>query len=403
MTEERRDEIRKTLQFLRQTQGKVVRAFIDVRQFSNRIQFLKEKKFVLYTVDISPSCDAILEWADAVLHQEMGIRITRVRVLNKHCYLMIVDNKHDRDRILDAAPLFSWPHMVFALLWDPRFDSAKLDNCKVPVWVELPNIHPYLEAFGTQLLQSIGEVLFTSCEDTDCRFTSIQSCLKLDLSLDLPEVIKIADPDTGEMFQQPILYQSLPNACFHCHQRGHLVRNCRIRRQQTARKEDAEKMERAEQQNRDEKQKLGAGVPLKRKPTGDVKNVNPISSTNPYEVLAEEESREDKKDEEESIPSRRNDGGLAGMLQDQHGDAIETDLEPQTQHVSPPEQSPVRMEATAEKRKQGPSEKENRCGLGMTAPDGTENPAQNGTPQCLNPGQTQGNSSKKQGGKKIAS
>ncbi|KAL2628549.1 hypothetical protein R1flu_013235 [Riccia fluitans] len=161
MTEERREEIRETFQFLRQThaqtQGKVVRAIINAQQLSNRIQFLKEKTFVLYTVDISPSRDAILEWAEAVLHQEMGIRILRVRVLNKHCYLITVENELDRDCILDAAPLFLGPHMVFALPWDPRFDSAKLDNCKVPVWVELPNIHPCLEAFGTQLLQSIGE------------------------------------------------------------------------------------------------------------------------------------------------------------------------------------------------------------------------------------------------------
>ncbi|KAL2630705.1 hypothetical protein R1flu_015391 [Riccia fluitans] len=116
MTKERRDEIRETFQFLRQThdqtQGKVVRAIINAQQLSNRIQFLKEKTFVLYTVDISPSRDAILEWAEAVLHQEMGIRVLRVRVLNKHCYLITVENEPDRDRILDAAPLFLGPHMT---------------------------------------------------------------------------------------------------------------------------------------------------------------------------------------------------------------------------------------------------------------------------------------------------
>ncbi|KAL2623321.1 hypothetical protein R1flu_003526 [Riccia fluitans] len=257
MSEEIREEIRdSTFQFLRQThaqtQGKVVKTVIDAQQLSNRIQFLKEKTFVLYTVDISPSRDVVLEWADAVLYRELGIRISRVRVLKKHCYLMTVENELDRDRILDSAPLFLGPHMVFALPWDPRFDSAKLDNCKVPVWVELPNIHPCLEAFGTQLLQSIGKVLFTSCEDMDCHFTSIRGCLKLDLSLDLPEAIEIRDPVMGETFQQPILYRSLPNACFHCHQRGHLVRNRPIRHQRcqlTAQKEDTDKIEKAEQQS----------------------------------------------------------------------------------------------------------------------------------------------------------
>ncbi|KAL2603182.1 hypothetical protein R1flu_017179 [Riccia fluitans] len=64
MTEERQEEICETYKFLRQThaqtQGKVVRAFIDTQQLSSRINFLKEKTFVLYTVDISPSRDVIL-------------------------------------------------------------------------------------------------------------------------------------------------------------------------------------------------------------------------------------------------------------------------------------------------------------------------------------------------------
>ncbi|KAL3674990.1 hypothetical protein R1sor_024938 [Riccia sorocarpa] len=81
LTEERKKEIREMFQFLclsqSPTQGKVVRAVIDPQQLTNRLQFLKEKTFVLYTVDISPSRDAVMEWAEVVLHQEMGIKITK--------------------------------------------------------------------------------------------------------------------------------------------------------------------------------------------------------------------------------------------------------------------------------------------------------------------------------------
>ncbi|KAL3682039.1 hypothetical protein R1sor_000061 [Riccia sorocarpa] len=235
MTEEKKGEIRDTFRFLRQSQvqpsGKVVRASINSLQLANRLQFLKEKTFVLYTVDISPARDTVVEWAEANLHHEMGIKVSRVRVLNKHYYLITVQEEEDRDLILDAAPLYLGPHMVFALPWDPAFDSSNLDNCKVPIWVELPNIHPSMEAFGMELLETIGEVLFTSCEETDCHYTSIRGCLKMDLSLELPEAIEVQDLATGETFFHPVLYKSMPNACFHCHQRGHVVRNCPVRRQ----------------------------------------------------------------------------------------------------------------------------------------------------------------------------
>ncbi|KAL2607509.1 hypothetical protein R1flu_026082 [Riccia fluitans] len=313
-------------------------------------------------------------------------------------------NGRTANRILDAAPLFLGPHMVFALPWDPRFDSAKLDNCKVPVWVELPNIHPCFEAFGTQLLQSIGEVLFTSCEDTDCRFTSIRGCLKLDLSLDLPEAVKIVDPDTGEMFQQPVLYLSLPNACFHCHQRGHLVRNCPIhrqRRQQFAQKGDAGKMEKVEQQNKEQNQTEGTDFLPMRKPTDGLKMANPINSTNYFEVLAEEEPQKDEEVEEEPEPSRKSDGELAEPHQNIPGDEIVTDLDPQSLHVLPQEQSPVRMETTAEKRKRIPAEKGKGGGLETNGPIEAEILTPNGMPKSLISGQTLGNGAKRQGEERL--
>ncbi|KAL3693604.1 hypothetical protein R1sor_007255 [Riccia sorocarpa] len=224
MTEHTIEEIRTTFEFLRQTQpkptGKVVKTTIDTRQLAFRLDFLKKKTFVLYTVDVSPSRDAVIEWAETILHQQMGIGVTRVRVLNKHCYLITVETEEDRDWILDATPLYLGPHMVFALPWDPAFDSSNLESARVPVWVELPNIiHPSMEAFGAQLLKAVGEVLFTSYEEGDCHYTSIKGCLRMDLSGELPEAIEVSDPITEEAYLQPIIYKSLPNACFSCHQR----------------------------------------------------------------------------------------------------------------------------------------------------------------------------------------
>ncbi|KAL3686500.1 hypothetical protein R1sor_009074 [Riccia sorocarpa] len=138
MTEERKAEIRSTFQFLRQSQeqpkGKIVQAKISSFQLASRLQFLKEKSFVLYSVDISPSRDAVAAWAETNLQQEMDIKVVGVRALNRNCYRIMVEEDEDRYWVLDAAPLFLGPHMVFALPWDPQFDAANLDKAKVPIW-----------------------------------------------------------------------------------------------------------------------------------------------------------------------------------------------------------------------------------------------------------------------------
>ncbi|KAL2629675.1 hypothetical protein R1flu_014361 [Riccia fluitans] len=232
-----------------QTQGKVVKAFIDTQQLSNRINFLKEKTFVLYTVDISPSHDAILQWDDAVLRHDLGITISR-------------------------------------------------------------------------------------------------------------------------------------------------------RKQQSAQNGDAGKKERVEQQKDSKKQTRGEEVSPVQKRTVEAKEAKSFSSWNPYEALGEEDPVEYEEDEEELALVRGSVGGPEEVFQNQQDSKTEMNLEPQPQQVLPLEHSLVRMESTVEKRKRV---QENRCGLDVTVPNGVENPMPNESPKGLNPGQTQSNSSKRQGGKKLAS
>ncbi|KAL3698330.1 hypothetical protein R1sor_012406 [Riccia sorocarpa] len=84
-------EIKNTFEFLRQSQpkptGNVVKSVIDTQQLANRSDFLRRKSFVLYTVDVTPTRDAVAEWAETVLHQEMGIKISRRGHLARNCPL----------------------------------------------------------------------------------------------------------------------------------------------------------------------------------------------------------------------------------------------------------------------------------------------------------------------------
>ncbi|KAL3697980.1 hypothetical protein R1sor_012056 [Riccia sorocarpa] len=212
--------------------GKVfVKAKISSIQLKNRLAYLQEHSFVLYTADITPSWDTVQDWSNMILHQQLNIKVTRVRTLNKNCFLISVDNEYDRDRILAATPLFlGGNHMVFALPWSSNFDPTDVTKSKVPVWVELPYVHPGMESFGEFLLSKIGDIIHSSIQREECRFFGIKACIMLDLREELPESIEVEDEDSEESYHQKIVYRSLPNACFHCHERGHLIRNCPARR-----------------------------------------------------------------------------------------------------------------------------------------------------------------------------
>ncbi|KAL3686850.1 hypothetical protein R1sor_013159 [Riccia sorocarpa] len=174
----------------------------------------------------------------------------------------------------------------------------------------LPRTYANITANGTggarrppELLKNIGEVIYTTCEETECRFTNIRGCLRLDLSEELPEAIEIVDPDTGDSYQHPIIYKSLPDACFHCHQRGHVVRTCPAKRQ------------RRPQQNANGAPPAMAAQNTGKTPEDDEGNFTTVSTksrkeqvqatlvhTNTFAALAENEEQEDSL-QQEDLPS----------------------------------------------------------------------------------------------------
>ncbi|KAL3689125.1 hypothetical protein R1sor_015434 [Riccia sorocarpa] len=211
---------------------KAIKATIPSLMVRNRLAYLHDYSFVLYTADIAPTTDTNEDWANVILQQQMNMSVTRVRALNRHVFLISVSNEGDRDDILTTSPFFlGGDHMVFVLPWKVTFNPADITTSKVPVWVELPFIHPAHEASGGMLLGKIGDIVHTTCRTEECRFAGVRGCVLLDLQEELPDHIEIEDEDTGESYFQKIVYRNLPNACFRCHQRGNIIRQCPLRRQ----------------------------------------------------------------------------------------------------------------------------------------------------------------------------
>ncbi|KAL3700192.1 hypothetical protein R1sor_018214 [Riccia sorocarpa] len=68
VTEERLSELKETFSFLRSSnqvpEGKrVKKTYIDTQKFINRMDYLRDRSFVLYTVNAFPTCEVITEWS----------------------------------------------------------------------------------------------------------------------------------------------------------------------------------------------------------------------------------------------------------------------------------------------------------------------------------------------------
>ncbi|KAL3688084.1 hypothetical protein R1sor_014393 [Riccia sorocarpa] len=286
---------------------KAIKVVLPSGQLRNRLAFLKDHSFVLYTADITPTLETVENWTKVILVQQMRYNVKTVRPLNKHCFLITVDNEYDRDSILAATPLYlGGNHMVFALPWKATFNPSDITSSKVPVWVELPHIHPGAESFGRFMLQQVGSIVHYD-EENQHRHHSVKGCVLLDLQEDLPETIEIEDEETGASYHQKIVYRNIPDACFRCHQRGHIIRNCPLKRlheQQTGSRVKPNGTEEAPRRTRGQathevdadgftKVKGGrpAGTPAQ-----------PKKAMNIFEVLQIEESESDQSEDESEVP-----------------------------------------------------------------------------------------------------
>ncbi|KAL2610597.1 hypothetical protein R1flu_029170 [Riccia fluitans] len=110
-TEARRQGIKDTFQFLRDANPnpegkKTVRVEINAQQLMNRGEFLKAKSFILCTVDISSSREAVAVWAKTILHQEMGIQVDRkLRWKQRTGVIKLIPKEGDRQKLKNWRPL----------------------------------------------------------------------------------------------------------------------------------------------------------------------------------------------------------------------------------------------------------------------------------------------------------
>ncbi|KAL3690145.1 hypothetical protein R1sor_016454 [Riccia sorocarpa] len=116
--------------------------------------------------------------------------------------------------------------MIYTTPWEPGFDTHKVLDKKMAVWLDLLNVDPMMEGVGKSLLASLGTILQVAgvTDKQKGTFANIRGCVLMDMTKPLPTVMILHM--NGIQKKVKIRYDILPDVCFRCHERRHFARIC---------------------------------------------------------------------------------------------------------------------------------------------------------------------------------
>ncbi|KAL3684807.1 hypothetical protein R1sor_002829 [Riccia sorocarpa] len=263
-----------------------------------RIQAEKRKwedcGLVFCTIDMTPSRDVFARWIYQEVENKAAVHVQHIRILAPRHYLVLLRSMEDRDAVLTNGPYYMRRRMIYTSMWEPGFDTSKALAKKMCCWLDIQNVDPMLAGEGLNMLSSIGEVLRTAgtTKEGDGKFAHIRGCVLIDMSKPIPTVLKVVL--NGETKRFGIHFDTLPDACFLCQERGHFARNC------PANRSGAHNLDK-NQQDADEE---GFQEVLPRRPPVVGSRNRPqeeATSSNPYQVLEQvQEGEEEVQDNSKS-------------------------------------------------------------------------------------------------------
>ncbi|KAL3694178.1 hypothetical protein R1sor_007829 [Riccia sorocarpa] len=155
--------------------------------------------------------DSFCQWLHKEVVETTAVQIKHIKLLAARHFLVVLHNVKDRDEVLAGGPYYLRKRMVYTTPWEPGFNTKKVLAKKMAC----------LEEEGWHLLSTLGQVARMT-ELNEAEFPNLRACVLMDMTLPLPTVLK-TNLD-GEIKRFEIQYDVLPDACFTCHERGHIAR-----------------------------------------------------------------------------------------------------------------------------------------------------------------------------------
>lgn len=152
----------------------------------------------------------MVNWANLVFEWDMGATIEQIKVLSRYTFLVIVRNFEEKQRILEASPLYMDGRMVATAPWEKDLNFHPISPADTPVWVDLVALDPLLEIHANFLLKQVGQLDFALTSTSLSRFVHIPGMVHID----------VEDAGTTRI---EVAYHSLPYICKMCNEGGRPV------------------------------------------------------------------------------------------------------------------------------------------------------------------------------------
>lgn len=182
--------------------------------FAGRVALLKDRGFIINTVDFDPSRDDMLAWITRNFIQGLGIEVTQLKVLAKFIFLIVLEKVEDRKKVWEEAPFYMNGKMILAIPWEPNFSPKTTRTTAAPMWVDLLTLNPIFEDDVKRLLGLVGSMVYPTIKYAQSKYTNIRGCVKVDLTEPLQNYVVANILGIGA-FRIDVEYRTLSDAYFY--------------------------------------------------------------------------------------------------------------------------------------------------------------------------------------------